>query len=94
VELENQKKRAMLIELQKDQREKEINKIRLVRENGAENVNISEKDRILKDINNRANQLADKYKYKADIVGAKDVKDYVKPNPSHFKPSGSPVINL
>lgn len=59
MELENQKKRAMLIELQKDQREKDQNKIRLVRENGAENPP-SEKDRILRDINNRANQLADK----------------------------------
>jgi len=89
----------MLQELQKDQREKErnLNKLKLVKENGAENINQvsekrSEKDRILKDINNRAQQLSDKYKYKAE-VGVKDLKEYVKPYPSNYKPSGSPVIN-
>lgn len=46
----------MIRELQKD---KESNQIKLVREQGAKESN---ENRILKDINNKAHQLADKYK--------------------------------
>jgi DNA-binding protein H-NS len=72
--LEAQKKKIdMIKELQKD---KEANQLRLVREVGAKDLKKdSEKDRILKDINNRAHQLADKYKYKPEVFGVKEAKD-------------------
>lgn len=54
---DSEKKRIEMIrELQKD---KESNQLKLVREQGAKESN---ENRILKDINNKAHQLADKYK--------------------------------
>jgi len=66
----------MIKELQKD---KNPNQVRLIKENGCKE-ELSYQNRILKSRdNNNVNQLVDKYKYKAEVYGAKDLKEQIRP---------------